>query len=68
MKKPPAHEGSDSETKIEMPGRTDIPGVERTAVAVHSIPLALGMSTLRESDSSRGENILRFALASKEGE
>jgi hypothetical protein len=50
-----------------MPGRTDIPGVERTAVAARSIPLALEMSTLRESDSSRGENILRFALASEEG-
>ena len=34
-KKPPANEGGNSKTKTEMPGRTDIPGVERTAVAAH---------------------------------
>jgi hypothetical protein len=50
-----------------MSGRTDIPGVKRTAVAARLIPFALETSTLWESDSSRGENILRFALASEEG-
>ena len=66
-KKPQTCEGGNSKMKIRTSGWADIPEDEHTAVAACSIPLALGISTMQELDSSHGAKILWLALASEEG-